>query len=56
MIYRKIKFSLQKKTLFTTTTWLISAPNIYQSTFGIVLGGSLWSPVVNMVKKIYITR
>ena len=30
--------------LFTTTTWLNSAPNINQSTFGIVLDEIIWTP------------
>ena len=32
--------------LFTTTTWLIFAPNITQSTFRMVLYGIIWSPAL----------
>ena len=34
--------------LFTIVTWLISAPNINQSTFGNVLDGIIWTPVLKI--------
>ena len=58
MIYRKINTPLQYTfcsmeffynltsyfQLFTITTCLISAPNINQSTFAILLDGIIWTP------------